>query len=639
MIVLSCSNLSKSYIVDNILDNISFSVNHDEKIGLVGLNGAGKSTLFNILIGEISADSGNFFLSKDSRLGYLEQQSGINSKNTMYEELLNVFSSLFEMEEKLRSLEKDISMEGEKESSTNLDPLMNEYSKLLERFSDLNGYGFKSEIKGVLKGLGFTEDQFDTPLSKLSGGQKARVALGKVLLEKPSVLLLDEPTNHLDIEAIDWLEKYIRDYKGAAIIISHDRYFLDNTISKVFHLENSKLNIYSGSYSSFMKKRKENLALLEKKYDEQEKEVGRQEDIIRKFLGNGTEKSAKQALSRQKMLDKMTRIEPSAVSHKRTRIRFEPSVQSGNDVISVTDISKSFEDKTLFDRVSFNIYKGEKVGLIGPNGVGKTTLFNIISDKLAPANGDIRLGHKVNVGYFDQEQSDLNIGKTVIDEIWDEHPKFDHHKVRTLLAQFLFIGDDIFKEISDLSGGEKARVALLKLMLSKSNFLLMDEPTNHLDIDSKEVLEDALLNYDGTLLVISHDRYFLNKVTDKILDLSSDGVKEYLGNYNYYLEKKNALNSSNHVPEELINKTQAKLDRKKEQELVKIERQKKKDIKRLEDDIATHEAKISLLEANMCNPEVYLDHEKSQDIHQEILNLKEMLEEVYLEWMELTEEA
>lgn len=637
MIVLSCSNLTKAYLVDNILDNISFSVNHDEKIGLVGLNGAGKSTLFNILIDEISPDSGNVFVAKDSRLGYLEQQSGINSENTMYEELLNVFQHLFRMEEKLRSLEKEISVEGENQNSKRLDSLMDEYSKLLERFSDLNGYGFKSEVNGVLKGLGFSEDQFDTPLSKLSGGQKARVALGKVLLEKPSVLLLDEPTNHLDIEAIDWLEKYIRDYKGAAIVISHDRYFLDNTISKVFHLENSKLNIYSGSYSTFMEKRKEEIALLEKKYEEQQKEIGRQEEIIRKFLGNGTEKSAKQALSRQKMLDKMKLLDPNTVSHKKSRIRFEPSVKSGNDVIAVTGLAKSFEDTTLFSDVSFNIYRGEKVGLIGPNGVGKTTLFKIISEQISPSSGNVHLGHKVNIGYFDQEQSDLNVGKTVIDEIWDEHPKFDHHKIRTLLAQFLFIGDDIFKEISDLSGGEKARIALLKLMLSKANFLLMDEPTNHLDIDSKEVLEDALLNYDGTLLVISHDRYFLNKVTDKILDLSQDGAKEYLGNYNYYLEKKNALNVDDTVPEELVTKTQAKLDRKKEQETLKIERQKKKTIKKLEEDIRAHEEQISSLETSMCEPEVYLDHEKSQSIHQEILNLKEVLEDIYLEWIELTE--
>lgn len=637
MIVLSCSNLTKSYIVDKVLDNISFSINHDEKIGLVGLNGAGKSTLFNILIGELSEDSGNIFVSKDAKLGYLEQQTNVDSKNTMYEELLEVFKYLFEMEDRIRTLEHEISEEGKNEDSKRLESLMNEYSVLLEKFQNLNGYGFKSEITGVLKGLGFNEDQFDTPMFKLSGGQKARVALAKILLRKPDILLLDEPTNHLDIEAIDWLEKYIKDYRGAAIVISHDRYFLDNTVSKIFHLENAGLNIYKGNYSTFMKKRKEELELREKKYEEQQKEIKRQEEIIRRFMGHGGEKFVRQALSRQKMLKKMDVIENNIVNNKKSKIRFEPEVKSGTDVMAVDSLSKSFEDKQLFENVSFNIYKGDKVGLIGPNGVGKTTLFKIITDKLSASSGTIHLGHKVNIGYFDQEQSDLHSNKTVVDEIWDDHPKFDHFKIRTLLAQFLFVGDDIFKEISDLSGGEKSRIALLKLMLSKSNFLLMDEPTNHLDIDSKEVLEDALLNYDGTLLVISHDRYFLNKVTDKILDISRDGVKEYLGNYNYYLEKKNALSQVDEEDTNSVTKTQAKADRKKDKEKEKVERQLKKHIKNLEKDISVYEQKISSLEEMMLEPEVYSDHEKSQEINSEMLSLKSDLDDIYLEWMELTE--
>lgn len=637
MIVLSCSNLTKSYIVDKVLDNISFSINHDEKIGLVGLNGAGKSTLFNILIGELSEDSGNVFVSKDAKLGYLEQQTNVDSKKTMYEELLVVFKHMFEMEDKIRNLEQEISEEGKNEDSKKLESLMNEYSVLLEKFQSLNGYGFKSEISGVLKGLGFSEDQFDTPMFKLSGGQKARVALAKILLRKPDVLLLDEPTNHLDIEAIDWLEKYIKDYRGAAIIISHDRYFLDNTVSKIFHLENADLNIYKGNYSTFMKKRKEELKLREKKYDEQQKEIKRQEEIIRRFMGHGGEKFVRQAMSRQKMLKKMDVIENNMVNNKKSKIRFEPQVKSGTDVMAVNDLSKSFEDSPLFENVNFNIYKGDKVGLIGPNGVGKTTLFKMITDKLTPSSGTIELGHKVNIGYFDQEQSDLHGNKTVVDEIWDEHPKFDHFKIRTLLAQFLFVGDDIFKEISDLSGGEKSRIALLKLMLSKANFLLMDEPTNHLDIDSKEVLEDSLLSYDGTLLVISHDRYFLNKVTDKILDISKDGVKEYLGNYNYYLEKKNALSQVEEEDDDQITKTQAKADRKKDKEKEKAERQLKKYTKKLEKDISEYEQKISSLEEKMFEPEIYSDHEKSQEINSEILTLKNDLDAIYLEWMELTE--
>ena len=637
MIVLSCSNISKSYIVDKILDDINFSINHDEKVGLVGLNGAGKSTLFNILIGELSQDSGNIYISKDCKLGYLEQQTGIETENTIFEEVLEVFKPLFDMENRLRFLEQEISIEGQNENSKRLQALMDEYSKVSEEFQDSNGYGFKSEIKGVLKGLGFSEEQFDIPLGKLSGGQKARVALAKILLEKPDILLLDEPTNHLDIEAIDWLEKYIREYKGAAIIISHDRYFLDNTVSKIFYLENSNLNIYTGNYTKFMKKRKDELELLEKKYEEQQKEISRQEDIIRRFISNGGEKFARQAKSRQKMLDKMNKIESSTISSKKSKLRFEPQVQSGRDVLSVVDVSKQFEDSELFKNISFNIYKGEKVGLIGPNGIGKTTLFKIIMSSIEPSSGTSTLGHQVNIGYYDQEQSDLNSDKTIVDEIWDDHPYLDHYQVRTLLAQFLFIGDDIFKDISDLSGGEKSRVALLKLMLSKSNFLLMDEPTNHLDIDSKEVLEDALLNYDGTLLVISHDRYFLNKVTDKILDLSQDGVTEYLGNYSYYLEKKNAPLLDDEDEMSSITKTQIKADRKKEKDRDRAERQVRKNIKKLEENIANLEEEISNLEQLMCSPEVYSDHEKSQEIHEKTLNLKIELEELYLQWMEITE--
>lgn len=637
MIVLSCSNITKSYIVDKVLDNISFSINHDEKVGLVGLNGSGKSTLFNILIDEISVDSGEVFISKDSKLGYLQQQTGIDSKKTMFEELLEVFKPVFEMEERLRHLELLISEEGKNENSKKLESLMNDYSVLLEKFQSLNGYGFKSEITGVLKGLGFLEEQFNTPLFKLSGGQKARVALAKVLLEKPDILLLDEPTNHLDIEAIDWLEKYVKDYNGAAIIISHDRYFLDNTVSKIFYLEDANLNIYKGNYTTFMKKRKEELELLEKKYEEQQKEIKKQEEIIRRFIGHGGEKFARQALSRQKMLNKMNVIEKTTANNQRTKIRFEPKVQSGTDVIAVRSLSKSFDDEKLFEDVNFNIYKGEKVGLIGPNGVGKSTLFKIITNEDNENDGEIKLGHKVNIGYFDQEQSDLNSNKTIVDEIWDEHPSFDHQKIRTLLARFLFFGDDIFKEISDLSGGEKSRVALLKLMLSEANFLLMDEPTNHLDIDSKEVLEDALMNYDGTLLVISHDRYFLNKITDKILDLSNCGVTEYLGNYDYYVEKKNAPILNEHDDEKIITKTQAKLDRKKDKEREKQERKLKKHIKKLEEDISLYEEKISSLEDKMCLPEVYSDHEKSQELNLEMMDLKDKLEEIYLEWMELTE--
>lgn len=638
MIILSCNNIAKSYVVDNIIEGITFAVNDGEKIGLVGLNGAGKSTLFNILAGKIGMDSGDIYISKDCTVGYLEQNTKIESENSIFDEALIVFQPLIDMEKKLRSLEHNISIEGQDPNSNKLEALMEEYAHLTEEFQNKNGYGYKSEIKGILKGLGFSEEQFSQPMSQLSGGQKTRVSLAKLLLNKPDILLLDEPTNHLDIQAIDWLEKYIKEYKGAAIIISHDRYFLDNTVSRVFYLENRGLKIYNGNYTAFMRKRKDELELLEKKYEEQQKEIGRQEEIIRRFMSYGGQRYIRQAQSRQKMLDKIKRIESPVSENKKSRIKFEPKVKSGNDVLTVEDLAKSFDDYQLFSNANFKIYRGERVGLIGPNGIGKTTLFKMILRTVATTDGVINLGHHVNIGYYDQEQSNLNSDKTIVDEIWDEHPSMDHYQIRSLLAQFLFIGDDIFKEISELSGGEKSRVALMKLMLSKANFLLMDEPTNHLDIDSKEVLEDALLNYEGTLLVISHDRYFLNKVTNKILDLSKDGISEYLGNYAYYLEKKNAPVFDEDQYDDEKTKTQLKAERKKEKEKKQRERKQRDKIKLLEKSISEHEQRISELEELMCNPEVYSDHEKSQELHQEALNLKKELETIYEEWMELTEE-
>ncbi|SCG81977.1 putative ABC transporter ATP-binding protein ydiF [Proteiniborus sp. DW1] len=638
MIVLSCSNISKSYVVDTILDKITFSLNDNEKIGLVGLNGAGKSTLFNILCGKTSMDSGEIYVSKDCKIGYLEQHTQIESDKSIFDEVMEVFIPLIKMENRLRELENSISIEGQKQGSNLLDSLMDEYAHLMEEFQNKNGYGFKSEIKGTLKGLGFSEEQFYMPISHLSGGQKARVMLAKLLLSKPDILLLDEPTNHLDIQAIDWLERYIKEYKGAAIIISHDRYFLDNTVSKIFYLENTQLKIYSGNYTTFMKKRKDELELLEKKYEEQQKEISRQEEIIRRFMSYGGQRYIRQAQSRQKMLDKMKRIETPLGENKKSKIKFEPKIKSGNDVISVENLSKYFGDHKLFSNVNFKIYRGEKVGLIGPNGVGKTTLFKMVMGKVPISDGKIELGHHVNIGYFDQEQSNLNDEKTLVDEIWDENPSLDHYQIRSLLAQFLFFGDDIFKEISELSGGEKSRVALIKLMMSKANLLLMDEPTNHLDIDSKEVLEDALQNYDGTLLVISHDRYFLNKVANKILDLSSAGISEYLGNYSYYLEKKNAPIYDDEDNEVQKTKTQLKAEKKKEKDKKLLEKKQREIIKSLEKNISEHENKIHELENEMCDPSVYSDHEKSQSIHQEILKLKDELDKLYDEWVVLTEE-
>lgn len=639
MIVLSLNNISKSYIVDKILDDVTFSINEGDKVGLVGLNGAGKSTLFNIIANELSPDDGTVNIPKNYRVSLLEQHLFDDESKTIYNELLDVFKYLETMENELREIEAEITKESENPDSKKFENLMNKYATLSEKFQEQNGYGYKSEIRGVLRGLGFSEEEFDKKISELSGGQKARVSLGKILLENPEILLLDEPTNHLDIEAIDWLEKYIKDYRGTIIVISHDRYFLDNSISRVLHLENGKVNLYNGNYSDFIKKRKASLDSLKRQYDNQQKEIARQEAMIKKFEQFNGQRFVKLVKSRQKMLDKIKRMDDPEVSSKRASIRFEPSVQSGNDVLSLKDLSVGYEkDSPLFEKINADVYKGDHIGIIGPNGIGKTSLIKTIQDILKPIEGEINIGHNVNIGYFDQEQTNVNDDNIVLDEIWDEYPKLTHTEIRNLLARFLFIGDDIYKEVSALSGGEKSRLSLLKLMLSKTNFLLMDEPTNHLDIDSKEVLEDAISNYDGTVIVISHDRYFLNKISDKIWELTSEGLKEYLGNYSYYLEKKDKENMKEEETESEITKTQLNAQRKKEREQQKERQRERKKVKELEKKISELEEEISELETLSFDPEIYSDHEKIVELNKEIESKKDSLNEVYEEWIELTED-
>ena len=634
MPILSCSNLMKSYVVDTIFENISFNVEEGDKIGVIGLNGAGKTTLFNILSGELNKDSGEIYVQRDLKIGYLKQHVNITSDNTVFQECLEVFQYLIDMEENLRVLEQKISIEGNKGDSNILNSLMDEYGSLSEEFSNLNGYGYKSEIKGILKGVGFSDDDMDKDVNILSGGQKSRLSLAKLLLTKPNLLLLDEPTNHLDIDAISWLERFLKEYRGATLIISHDRYFLDNIVNRIFHLENKNLTIYNTNYTKFMTQRKRDLDLLKKKYEDQQKEIKRQEEIITRFMNYGGSRYIKQAQSRQKLLDKMKVINKQITS-KKTRIRFEPKIKSGRDVLRVEEIKKSFGNFKLLNDINFNIYRGERVGLIGPNGIGKTTLFKIILGTLSRDNGNIVIGHHVVPGYFDQEMTKLNFDKTIIDEIWDENPSLDYFDIRTILSQFLFIGDDIFKEINDLSGGEKARVALIKLMLSQANFLMMDEPTNHLDIDSKEVLEDALLDYEGTLFVISHDRYFLNRVTNKILELTEEGINEFLGNYDYYLEKKNET-FYEEDEENNKTKTQIKLERKKEKEIIAEERNRKKKISELEGKIAESEKKLKNIDNELCKPEIYEDHEKIVELSRIREDIENNLNRLYEDWMKLT---
>lgn len=637
MLVLSCSNINKTYGVDPILEDISFNVENGDKIGIIGLNGSGKTTLLNILSEEISRDSGDIYIQKNMNLGYLKQHTNIESDKSIFDECLEPFEHLIKMEKDLRRLEKEISKEASKGESEKLNKLMDEYAHLSEKFTSLNGYGYKSEIKGVLKGLGFQDEDLEKEVNILSGGQKSRLLLGKLLLEKPNLLLLDEPTNHLDIVAIDWLEKFLNDYKGASLIISHDRYFLDRVVNRIFHMENLGLKAYDTNYTNFMSRRKKDLEIYKKHFEDQKKEIKRQEEIIEKFKAYGGERYYGLAKSRQKMLDKIKIMDKPDSEKAKARIKFEPKIKSGVDVLQVKSLEKSFGDLKLLDDINFDVYREEKVGLIGANGIGKSTLFKIILGEISKDDGEINLGHNVLSGYFDQEMENLNLDKTIIDEIWDEHPKFDHFTVRKVLSQFMFIGDDIFKEIKDLSGGEKGRLSLLKLMLSKANFLLMDEPTNHLDIDSKEVLEDALLDYEGTLFVISHDRYFLNRVTDKILELTPDGIQEYLGNYDYYIEKKNELL---YVEEEgpTKTKTQIKEEKRKEKEILKEERKKKKEVTALEEDIAEKEKSLKELDNSLCDPAIYDLPEKVVELSKKRESTQNSLDNLYNEWIALTED-
>ncbi|EQK48666.1 ABC-F family ATP-binding cassette domain-containing protein [Paraclostridium bifermentans] len=636
MIVLSCNNLNKSFGIDTILENISFTVNEGDKVGIIGVNGTGKTTLFKVLSGIYGYDSGDIYLGKGVEIGYLEQNTNFQSEKTIYEEVLEVFSDLMDMENYIRDLEIKISEEGSNPNSKILDKLMNEYSQKLELFSELNGYGYKSEVKGILKGLGFSDSDMETPINILSGGEKTRVLLSKLLLKNPSLLLLDEPTNHLDSDAIEWLEVFLKQYKGTVIIISHDRYFLDQVVNRVFEIHNKKLKTYNGNYSKFIELSKVEKELEVKKYEDQQKEIKKQEESIDRLKAYGREKHLKRARSKEKMLDKVDVLDKPDVFRKKASIQFSPSVSSGNDVLQVEDLSMGYGERILFKDINFNIYRGEKVALIGANGIGKSTLFKIIMNEIIPLTGTTKLGANVHVDYFHQEQKTLNLDNTIIDEIWNDHPSLNQTTLRNMLGSFLFEDEEVFKKISTLSGGERARVAILKLILSNSNFLLLDEPTNHLDIDSKEVLEEALLNYTGTLFTISHDRYFLNTVVDKILVLDSDGITEYLGNYNYYMDKKKQTLEMNSIETtEEKTKTQLKDEKRKEREQRELEKKARIKRQNIEKEIEEIEVKIEELNVLMCQEEIYSNPEKSKEVSQNKSSLEDRLNNLYEEWEQL----
>ncbi|MBN3396782.1 thiamine ABC transporter substrate-binding protein [Clostridium botulinum] len=640
MVVLSCKNISKAYGVDLILDNLTFNINENDKVGLIGANGAGKSTLFKILTSSLEQDSGDIFIDKSKSLGYLAQHLSLDSNNTIYEEVLDVFHDLIKMEEKLNKLEKLMNEPYDKNNKEYHDKIIKDYTTYTDLYINRGGYTYKGEIHRVLRGLSFEEEDFNKQINILSGGQKTRVALCKLLLQSPDILLLDEPTNHLDLTAINWLEEYLKTYKGTVLIISHDRYFLDEITNQTFELISGHINCYNGNYSKFIELRKKEYEVKLKAFNLQQAEIKRQEKIIEKYRSFNREKSIKAAESRQKSLDKIERIDAPDKLPKPVKISFETQIKSGNDILHIENLSKSYGDMTLFENVEMNIKRGEKIALIGDNGRGKTTLFKIIMDEIQSNSGTKYIGKNVFIGYYDQEQSDLNECNTVLDEVWDEFPEMTTTEVRNALAAFLFTGDDVFKEISKLSGGEKCKVNLLKLMLSKSNLLLLDEPTNHLDIMSREALEDALLNYDGTVLVISHDRYFLNKVIGKIYELNIDGIKEYLGNYNYYIHKKinpNRFDYEAITSENSKTKTQIHQERKKKKEEEKKLKQEKLKIKNLEKEITDLEEVVNSLQEQLCLEEVYSDSVKSEKINKDIINKQKLIEDLYSEWEKFME--
>ena len=638
MIVLSCNNLNKSFGIDSILEDVSFTVNEGDKIGIIGINGTGKTTLFKIISGVYGYDSGDIYTAKDCEIGYLEQNMNFHSENTILDEVLEVFRDLIDMETYLRNLELKIAEEGEKSNSDDLDKLMNEYSHKLELFADKNGYGYKSEAKGVLKGLGFSDNDMNKPISILSGGEKTRILLGKLLLKKPSLLMLDEPTNHLDSEAIEWLELFLKQYKGTVMLISHDRYFLDQVVNRTFEIHNKKLKTYNGNYSKFLELSRVEKELELKKYEDQQKDLKKQEESIERLKAYGREKHLKRARSKEKALDKIDVLDKPEAYRKRARIEFNPSIVSGNDVLQVRDVSMGYGNRILFKDLNLDIYREEKVALIGANGIGKSTLFKIIMNEIIPLSGSVTLGTNVNVSYFHQEQKTLNLDNTIIDEIWDSNKHLTQTQIRSMLGAFLFEDEEVFKKISTLSGGERARVAILKLILSNANFLLLDEPTNHLDIDSKEVLEEALSSYTGTIFTISHDRYFLNTVVDKILVLDENGITEYLGNYDYYMFKKRQVQEMSLIQEEdKEEKTKTQLKEEKRKEREQREAEKKNRVKRqnIEKEIETTESKIEELDILLCQEEVYSNPERAKEVSQEKTNLENNLEALYEEWEQL----
>ena len=635
--ILSCNHISKSYGVETVLDDCSFFINDYEKAALVGNNGAGKSTIFKIIMGELSSDSGTVTIGKDKTIGYLAQYQDLSSNHTIYEEVKSVKQNLIDMENKLKEYEKEMSLVSGKDLSS----LMETYTNLEHRFQLLNGYSYKSEIEGVIKGLGFTEDDFDKQVGNLSGGQKTRVALCKLLLEKPDIIMLDEPTNHLDLNSIKWLETYLLNYNGAVLIIAHDRYFLDKIVTKVIEIENHKSHTYEGNYSDFAKKKKENRDALMNLYLKQQSEIKHQEEVIAKLRSYKQEKFYKRAQSREKALEKTERIEKPQELKDNMNITLEPDIVSGNDVLAVEDLEKSYSS-VLFSHLSFEIKRSEHVALIGDNGTGKTTILKIINGLESADYGTIKLGTNVHIGYYDQEHHNLSDNNTLFEEIANAYPNMTNTKIRNTLAAFMFTGDDVFKMVGDLSGGEKGRLSLAKLMLSEANFIILDEPTNHLDMTSKEILENAINNYTGTVLYVSHDRYFINQTASRILELTNTKLINYLGNYDYYQEKKDELTAT-FAPS--ITKTKEQktvsankqdyLERKAEASRI---RKLKNDISKVEEQIKKYEDRLNELDDMVQDPDVATNSAKLNKISKEQNEISDKLDQLMEEWEILSDQ-
>lgn len=639
--VLSCSHISKSFGTDEIIKDATFNIEDREKAAIIGINGAGKSTLLKIIVGELSADQGEVAFAKDSTYGYLAQHQNLSSDNSIYDEVLSTRQDILSMEASIRRMEEDMN----NLSGNELDTLMEQYTRLTHDFDLAGGYAYRSEVTGVLKGLGFGENDFSLNVNTLSGGQKTRVALSKLLLSNPDIILLDEPTNHLDMNSISWLEGFLSDYKGSVIIVAHDRYFLDKIVSKVIEIDNGTVTTFSGNYTDYASKKAVLRNMQLKAYMNQQREIKHQEEVITKLKQFNREKSIKRAESREKMLDKIQILDKPSALNDKMNIRLEPGIESGNDVLKVTGLSKAFDGNRLFNNISFEIKKGERVALIGNNGTGKTTILKILNGIIPADSGVVELGSNVYIGYYDQEHHVLDPDKTLFQEIQDAYPDLNNTRIRSTLAAFLFTGDDVFKYIRELSGGEKGRVSLAKLMLSNANLLILDEPTNHLDITSKEILENALNSYTGTVLYVSHDRYFINSTATRIIELTANTLVNYIGNYDYYLEKKDILTAA--VIKESVSPTDSDntsvSSNTKEQWLSSKEEQArlkklKNNLARVEEQISSIEERLKEIDEEYMNPDIGSNTGRLMELHKEKEELDDKLNNLYEQWEEISTE-